>query len=54
LDESQRGIDFWVGCLENGFHELMADAERVREGGKSTRAMARERRQQLEEAGEEE
>ena len=54
LDESQRGIDFWVGCLENGFHELMADAERVREGGKSTRAMARERRQQSEEAGEEE
>ncbi|MGB1986163.1 MAG: hypothetical protein ACPHS8_06910, partial [Candidatus Poseidoniaceae archaeon] len=54
LDESQRGIDFWVGCLENGFHELMADAERVREGGKSTRAMARERRQQSEAAGEEE
>ena len=54
LDESQRGIDFWKARLDNGFHELLADAERVREGGKSTRAMARERRQQADQAGEEE
>jgi hypothetical protein len=32
----------------------MSDAERVREGGKSTRAMARERRHQSEKEGEEE
>ena len=32
----------------------MADAERVREGGKSSRALARERRQKLEKDGEEE
>ena len=54
LDESQRGIDFWKARLDNGFHELLADAERVREGGKSTRAMARERREQANQAGEEE
>lgn len=53
LDESQRGIDFWKNCLEHGFHELLVDAQRVREGGKSTRALARERRQQ-EKSGEEE
>ena len=54
LDESQRGIEFWKNCIENGFHELTADADRVREGGKSTRALARERRQQTEKGGEEE
>ncbi len=54
LDESQRGIEFWNNCIENGFDELMVDAERVREGGKSSRALARERRQQLEKGGEEE
>lgn len=54
LDESQRGIEFWKNCIENGFHELTADADRVREGGKSTRALARERRQQTEKDGEEE
>ena len=32
----------------------MADAERVRDGGKSSRALARERRQQSEAGGEEE
>ena len=54
LDESQRGIEFWKNCIENGFHGLTADADRVREGGKSTRALARERRQQTEKDGEEE
>ena len=54
LDESQRGIDFWKNCLEHGFHELLVDAQRVREGGKSTRALARERRQQEKKSGEEE
>ena len=54
LDESQRGIDFWKNCLEHGFHELLVDAQRVREGGKSTRALARERRQQDKKSGEEE
>lgn len=54
LDESQRGIEFWNTCIEHGFHELMADAERVRDGGKSSRALARERRQQSEAGGEEE
>lgn len=54
LDESQRGIDFWKKCLEHGFHELLVDAQRVREGGKSTRALARERRQQEKKSGEEE
>lgn len=54
LDESQRGIEFWNNCIEQGFHELMADAERVRDGGKSTRALARERRQQEQRGGEEE
>ena len=39
LDQSQRGIDFWKNCLEDGFHELLAEAERVREGGKSSRAL---------------
>ena len=54
LDESQQGIDFWSNCIEEGFHELMLDAQRVREGGKSTRALARERREQQEQGGEEE
>ena len=54
LDESQQGIDFWSNCIEHGFHELMLDAQRVREGGKSTRALARERREQQEQGGEEE
>ena len=54
LDESQRGIDYWKHCIENGFHELMADSERVRQGGKSSRALARERRQQTDKRGEEE
>lgn len=54
LDESQRGIEFWNNCIEQGYHELMADAERVRDGGKSTRALARERRQQEQGGGEEE
>ena len=54
LDQSQRGIDFWKNCLEHGFHELLAEAERVREGGKSSRALARERHQQQNKAGEEE
>ncbi|MGB1659931.1 MAG: hypothetical protein ACPHHS_05500 [Candidatus Poseidoniaceae archaeon] len=54
LDESQRGIDFWSNCIEHGFHELMLDAQRVRDGGKSTRALARERREQQEQGGEEE
>ena len=54
LDESQQGIDFWSNCIEHGFHELMLDAQRVRDGGKSTRALARERREQQEQGGEEE
>ena len=54
LDESQQGIDFWSNCIEHGFHGLMLDAQRVREGGKSTRALARERREQQEQGGEEE
>ena len=54
LDESQQGIDFWSNCIEEGFHVLMLDAQRVREGGKSTRALARERREQQEQGGEEE
>ena len=54
LDESQQGIDFWSNCIEHGFHELMLDAQRAREGGKSTRALARERREQQEQGGEEE
>ena len=44
LDESQRGIDFWRGALDTGFHELLADARRVNEGGRSSHAIARERR----------
>lgn len=51
LDQSQRGIDFWKDCLEHGFHELLTDAERVREGGKSTRALARERYQKADKDG---
>ncbi|MDP6224710.1 MAG: hypothetical protein QGF34_06610 [Candidatus Poseidoniaceae archaeon] len=51
LDQSQRGIDFWKHCLEHGFYELLTDAERVREGGKSTRALARERYQKTDKAG---
>jgi hypothetical protein len=56
LDESQRGIDFWKGALDSGFHELLVDAQRVNEGGKSTSALARERRKQSEQqaGGEEE
>ena len=54
LDESQQGIDYWKHCIDNGFHELMADSERVRQGGKSSRALARERRQQTDKRGEEE
>jgi uncharacterized coiled-coil DUF342 family protein len=56
LDESQRGIDFWKKRLETGFHELLTDAQRVNEGGKSTRALSRERRKQSEQktGGEEE
>ncbi len=56
LDESQRGIDFWKESLETGFHELLTDAQRVNEGGKSTRALSRERRKQSEQkaGGEEE
>ena len=54
LDQSQRGIDFWKNCLEDGFFELLTDAERVREGGKSTRALARERYQKADKVGEEE
>jgi len=54
LDESQQGIDYWSNCIEHGFHELLLDAQRVREGGKSTRALARERREQQEQGGEEE
>lgn len=56
LDESQRGIDFWKESLETGFHELLTDAQRVNEGGKSTRALFRERRKQSEQkaGGEEE
>ena len=44
LDESQRGIDFWKGTLDTGFHELLGDARRVNEGGRSSHAIARERR----------
>ena len=56
LDESQQGIDFWKECLNSGFHELLTDAQRVNEGGKSTRALSRERRKQNEQqaGGEEE
>lgn len=56
LDESQQGIDFWKECLNSGFHELLTDAQRVIEGGKSTRALSRERRKQNEQqaGGEEE
>lgn len=56
LDESQQGIDFWKECLNSGFHELLTDAQRVIEGGKSTRALSRERRKQNEKqaGGEEE
>ena len=56
LDESQQGIDFWKECLNSGFHELLTDAQRVNEGGKSTRALSRERRKQSEQqaGGEEE
>ena len=46
LDESQQGIDFWKECLNSGFHVLLSDAQRVNEGGKSTRALSRERRKQ--------
>jgi len=44
LDESQRGIDFWKGALNTGFYELLIDARRVNEGGKSSHAIASERR----------
>ena len=56
LDESQQGIDFWKERLDTGFHELLTDAQRVNEGGKSTRALSRERRKQSEQkhGGEEE
>jgi len=56
LDESQQGIDFWKERLDTGFHELLTDAQRVNEGGKSTRALSRERRKQseLKHGGEEE
>ena len=56
LDESQQGIDFWKERLDTGFHELLTDAQRVNEGGKSTRALSRERRKQseLKDGGEEE
>ena len=56
LDESQQGIDFWKERLDTGFHELLTDAQRVNEGGKSTRALSRERRKQTEQklGGEEE
>ena len=56
LDESQQGIDFWKETLNSGFHELLIDAQRVNEGGKSTRALSRERRKKTQQriGGEEE
>jgi len=52
LKASIAAADFWKNHLENGFDDLLADANRVASGGDSTKAIAKKRR--LEAGGEEE
>ena len=41
LKTSTIAINNWQGCLENGFANLLKDAEKVKAGGNSTIAIRR-------------
>ena len=41
LDSSQRGIEQWQKHIDGGFSGLLEDMTRVKEGGQSTRAIAK-------------
>ena len=44
LNDCQRSIEYWELVLEQGFDHLLSDARRVKEGGKSSYALARQRK----------